>query len=730
MYTLRNCRKLLAMRKLWSELRRRNVVRVGLAYSLVAWLLLQAGDFGLQVIDAPTWILQVLVLLAALGLPAVLIFAWVFEMTPEGLKLESEIDRSQSVTAETGQKLNYVIIGILAVAVLVLGVRQYLGPVQPTAPELAASAGEKRSIAVLPFEDYSEDGDQAYFSKGIAEEILNLLAKTDSLQVAARTSSFAFADSNEDIRQIGEKLQVNTVLEGSIRKAGPTIRITAQLINVEDGYHIWSETYDRNFEDVFKIQDEIAASIMQSLRLHLLGEEQQRQHSERTANLDAYSAYLIGRERLALRTESDIKAARAQFEKAVELDPEFAPARALLAQSWLLSEQRDYGGEDVDRKMVDAIITPQLQRALELAPDLPEAIAIKGLHDLRRFRYEDAKQAFDRAIEINPNYALAYSWRAETASEDQRFLDMLADKEKAYALDPMSIEIASDLALEYASFWRPEDAERVIGRMFELHPEHPSAYRTAIINLLNHGAFGEAMLLLEQALAAHPDNLQFRQISSWILASMGLFDEARESADDEMKFTIAMAMGNFDEAQQLLEEGLAGKDRKDWFGYGSWLYTIYNGEGADQQLRSLVSQELASLEEQGIPWQEQCRPYLIYELRAVEQPGQAERMMDQCRKNVEERFKAQYLCPCSWFNTVLFSILDGRKDEALERADRWLSNGDSDFTLHVDPVFRELSDSPEFPGFLARNAAQIEQQREIYQSGLLASAAATPSSAQ
>jgi len=341
------------MGSFWNELKRRNVVRVAVAYVLVAWVGLQVVDFALEIISAPHWILQISALLAAIGFPAVLVFAWVYEVTPEGVKRETEVDRSKSIAPQTGRKLDRAIIGILVLVVITLCVRLFIMPgVTPSAP-VAENAGGA-SIAVLPFEDYSENKDQEYFSKGIAEEILNLLAKTNSLRVAARTSSFAFASDDTDIRDIGRKLDVATVLEGSVRKAGPTIRITAQLIDVDSGYHLWSETYDRDFTDIFRIQDEIAASIIGSLKEHLLGVDDVAVVSERSANVDAYSAYLIGRERMALRTREDIVAGREQFEVALAIDPDFAPAHVQLAHAWLLLEQDRFGGKDLDRATVDA----------------------------------------------------------------------------------------------------------------------------------------------------------------------------------------------------------------------------------------------------------------------------------------------------------------------------------------------------------------------------------------
>jgi TolB-like protein/Tfp pilus assembly protein PilF len=540
-----------------TELRRRNVVRVGIAYVVVAWLLMQLASALEPALLLPDWVDRVVAVFLLIGFPVVLIFAWAFELTPDGLKLTRDVDRDHSITPVTGKRLEHTIIVLLTLAVVFFLVREVLSPGKESVADSMDTL--PASIAVLPFDDYSEGKDQDYFSKGIAEEILNLLAKTNALRVAARTSSFAFGDSDLDIREIGEKLEVGTVLEGSVRKAGPTIRITAQLIDVENGYHLWSETYDRDFKDIFKIQDEIAAAILASLKVHLLGDESMPEHAaaQRTVDMDAYNAFLIGNERMALRTREDIEAARGKFEEAIRIDPDYAPAHVQLAHAWLLLEQDKYGGKDIDKNDVDAIVAPHLAKALELAPESPEAIAVNGYHHLRRFRYQEAADAFDRAITLNPNYALAYSWRADTAFEQERFLDMLADKEKAYALDPMSLEISADLAFEYRSFWRPKDAERVINRMFDLHPDHPLAYDAAVDNLDAHGRVGEALLMIDKALEANPDNEEFRNWRAWLLMTAGFMDEAEAMDEDDVSFFVRLLDDRLDEAKLIIDKHLA-----------------------------------------------------------------------------------------------------------------------------------------------------------------------------
>jgi len=718
------------MGRFFEELKRRNVFRVGVAYVVASWLLLQVADVVLGNIDnTPPWLFKVILLVVGIGFPLVLIFAWAFELTPEGLKMERDVDRSQSITPQTGKRLERFTIIALSLVVVFFIVREYVIPhehgggeqvvaVEQAAGTPAEQAAEPASIAVLPFEDYSENADQAYFSRGIAEEILNLLAKTHGLRVAARTSSFAFAGGDHDIREIGEKLDVNTVLEGSIRKSGNTIRITAQLINIADGYHLWSETYDRDLDDIFKIQDEIAGNILASLKLQLLGEDEHAEVVERAQNMDAYSDYLIGKERLAGATQADIEAARDKFEQAIDEDPDYAPARVGLAYAWLLLEKESYG--KADKKEVDAVAGPQLEKALELAPDLPEALATRGLYRLQRYRYDEARDDLNRAIHLNPNYALAYLWRSETWYEQKQYVQMLADKEKAYSLDPMSLEISAQLAFDYGSFWRPRDADRIIARMFELHPGHPRAYQALAANLANHGKYAEAALVLEEAIAAHPDNEMFRDWHAWTLFTMGLYDQAEEQGVGVVSAWVMMAQDRLEEARRTLEQGFADDLDQYWIWAGSQYAQVMRKELGLEPLRASVARELAWMEDNGQPWREECHPYLIYDMRLIGHEDGVDKMMDQCRQNTEERLKAGYLCPCTFFNLVTFATLDGRTDEAIARANEWLDNGDSFAWLEGDPILWEWSDRPEYQQILLRNAEQVQRQQQLYLDGVAA----------
>ena len=255
-----------------AELKRRNVFRVAVAYGIVAWLLIEVAHTAFPTLQLPDWAPTLVTVLVIMGFPVALVIAWAFELTPEGIKRETAVDSADSITHQTGRKLDFIIIGVLAVAVVYFAVDKF---VLETEPEPVAEGTEQvpaaepvareRSIAVLPFVNMSSDPEQEYFSDGLSEEILNLLAKIPELKVIGRTSSFAFKGQNQDLRGIGQALGVNTVLEGSVRKSGERVRITAQLIDVSDGAHIWSESYDRTLTDIFAVQDNVAASIIDAL---------------------------------------------------------------------------------------------------------------------------------------------------------------------------------------------------------------------------------------------------------------------------------------------------------------------------------------------------------------------------------------------------------------------------------------------------------------------------------
>ena len=318
------------------ELKRRNVFRVGVAYMIVAWLLLQVADVVLNNIEAPNWVFQTILLLLIIGFPVALIFAWAFALTSEGIKKEKDIDRSESVTHLIGRKLDFTIIGLMAVAILYLVADNY---VLEQAPSVTAEDVADKSIAVLPFVALSSGEDDGYFADGLTEEILNALAQLPALQVTARTSSFFFKGQNIPVPEIAARLDVTYIVEGSVRRDGKQVRITAQLIHASDGFHLWSATYDRTLDDIFAVQEDIAENIAEALGVVLDDNARRVMRSAGIRNVDAFIAYQKGKEAFGKAHEHlvnpiisvQLAIANAYFDQALEAAPGLTIARVMKA---------------------------------------------------------------------------------------------------------------------------------------------------------------------------------------------------------------------------------------------------------------------------------------------------------------------------------------------------------------------------------------------------------------
>ena len=410
---------------IFQELKRRNVFRVGIAYVVTSWLLLQVADVVLNNFELPGWVFRTTLLVLAIGLPVALLLAWAFELTPEGIRKEKEVDRSQSMTVATGRRMDRHIIIALTLALGLFAVDKFvLDPARDR--EIAEAAAEQarneapdtgiaeNSIAVLPFADMSAAGDQQYFSDGIAEEILNALVRVDGLKVASRTSAFAFRGDEKNLRDIADALQVNHILEGSVRRAGNQVRITAQLIDARSDRHLWSETFDRNLDDILAIQDEIANSIVSSMREELgLEITGQAAIASDTNNVDAYDLYLQGRALVIAR--GDISKAVGLLERAVAIDPGFAKAWEVLGAAYYIGPSWGYALGD---KPYARAITAS-ERALELDDSLALPWAVIGsVGQLAgEVDYAMAMEYHQRAMEAGPHNATVHLWAALTLGE-------------------------------------------------------------------------------------------------------------------------------------------------------------------------------------------------------------------------------------------------------------------------------------------------------------------------
>ncbi len=540
---------------LFAELKRRNVFRVGIAYVVLAWLLLQVGDTLAPALHLPEWINSALVFFLLLGFPLAIFFAWAFELTPEGLKLEKDVDRDESITPQTGRKLDRTII-VLLVAALGYFIWQSQAP---SLPEPVETVAGQASIAVLPFQNMSSDAEQEFFSDGLTEELLNLLAKIPELRVTSRTSAFYYKGKDFRLADVGRDLNVGHILEGSVRKSGQKVRITAQLIEVATDAHLWSETWDRDLDDVFAIQDEIAKKVVDEMRVQLLGA---LPHAVPTDG-ETYSLYLQARHTINQRTHESLLRGEDLIDRALAIDPEYAPGWVLKAL--IHSQQGDIGA----RLPRDAapLARAAVDRALDLDPDSGAAHALSGdiMISFER-NYRDAGQAFDKALALGPN-------DVDVLFQASIYFAITGNPEKALNLaletrarDPLFIPAHATLSYIYNMLGRYEDAVAISRERIAISPDAFGSYFYLAIPLVLMGRYEEALAAIKN------ERLDgFRQtmlaIVYWRLGDKEASDAALEalmaqqSGGWDWQVVQARAVrGEVDEAFDALEAAYTNRD--------------------------------------------------------------------------------------------------------------------------------------------------------------------------
>ncbi len=575
---------------LYEELKRRNVVRVGIAYVVIGWFLAQVAEFAFENFGAPDWVLKSVVVVLLLGLPLALFFAWVYEITPEGVKKESEIDRSTSVAGEKGQMLNVVIAMSLVLAVGLLLTDRFTGgpdEVQLAAADTAVSTQDvTNSIAVLPFVNMSSDEEQEFFSDGITEEILNSLASIKELKVAGRTSSFAFKGQNDDLRRIGDALGVNHILEGSVRKSGEQVRITAQLVQVDDGFHVWSETYDRKLVDIFAIQDEIANEILRQLKTRLLGDAAKPAEARRTDPV-VYALYLKAKQRIYTRIGSEIETAVEELDQAIQLDTQYAPAYAQRGIATLLLSEEQYG--DLPNLEANRRGKRFIDNALKLDPNHADAWSALGLYYGKdTATLEDSIDALAKALELNPNSIDASNWLQISLSQIGDLTGALEILEEMTNRDPLYRPAFTNAMQKFNSAGQPEKAEALLERMTAFDPDNPDIVLARATHYMFSGRAGESLSLMEK----RRDMGEMSGIANIYLSAglnrTGQFERATEEGSPFRKVLPLYNVGRKDEAYELAYR-FAGE------GSPGDLFTLFIREGRDRDLTDFLEERWPSV---------------------------------------------------------------------------------------------------------------------------------------
>ena len=478
----------------FSELKRRNVYKVAVAYLVASWALAQGLSQLLPIFDIPIWVVRLVVLLLIIGFPVAIVLSWAFEITPEGIKRAEEVDLNKSITKKTGRKLVAftVVVAMVAVALFVFQLVR-----SKRKPDSSVATISNKSIAVLPFDNLSGDPQNAYFSEGVQDEILTRLAKIGALKVISRTSTQRFKSAPNDLRQIAQQLGVANILEGSVQKANDQVRVNVQLINALSDAHLWADTYDRKLTDIFAVETEIAKAIADALQAKLTGSEQHVIAARPTENAEAHQLYLKGRFFWNKRTGKDLRKSIDYFQQAIAADPVYALAYAGVADAYVFLPGYTAGApRDYYPKAKAAA-----KKALELDDTLAEAHTTLALaiwyYD---FDFSQANREFQRAIELNPNYAIAHQqYGNNTLSALGRFDDAIAEGKRAVELDPLSLVINADLGVNYYYARRYDEATAQLRKTLELDPGYYFAYLNLGQALETKGARDAAIVQYRKA---------------------------------------------------------------------------------------------------------------------------------------------------------------------------------------------------------------------------------------
>ncbi len=544
---------------LWQELRRRRVVRVALFYGAFAWVFLQIADIVLEAFEADA-ALKYFIAAVVAGFPLTLVLSWMFNITPGGI--------------------------------------------ERTAPVARPNDGE-RSIAVLPFTNFSDDPGNEYFSDGLSEEIRNQLAKVPGVRVAARTSSFAFKGRNEDVREIGRRLDVGLILEGGVRKHENTVRISVQLVDTGNGYQMWADTFERRLEDIFAVQTEISNSILEAVHGRVLDRGPATQPTE---DFEAYNLYLLGRHHFHKRTEAALERAITYFEQAIARDPGFALAYSGLADSYSLLTIGYYGNLCPEESIARAL--PAAERALELAPASAEANASIGLIQRNQKDLEGAAASLSRAVALDPNYSMAHVWSGLILNAQGRYTEAAEKNADAFRRDPLSPIINTNAGYDAARFGSHKDAETRFRNAMELDPSFAVPYSGLARLKASRGALDEAFVWSNRAVERAPTRAFYLarkgflrlqlgdsvRAEEWILAAHRqapdnrFISDARLAViiaanDTERLHSVAAGSGSFSSDQQAQAAWLLGDEdaaltcySEHCPDYGSFLRDVVNDD--------------------------------------------------------------------------------------------------------------------------------------------------------
>jgi TolB-like protein/Tfp pilus assembly protein PilF len=594
----------------FQELKRRNVFRVTAAYVVIGWLLLQVGDVVFEALELEASANRLLMALVLLGLIPTVLFAWAFEMTPEGIKRDRDVVRDENQEQRTAKKLDYVTLGVLIV-VGVMSLWQHwsddppaeagLVSHEPAAESVAFIANsdiDEKSLAVLPFTNVANTTDNEPFTVGIHDDLITSLSKISALKVISRTSVLNYHSTEMPIRDIATRLGVAHIVEGGVQRVGNQVRLNVKLVAAQSEEPLWAETYNRELtaSNIFQIQTEVSQEIARALEAQLTDAEVVSLGKQQTDNLDAYNAYLAGRQRQLTRNSQSLYQALSLFRKATELDPDYALAYVGQADTWSLLH--DYS--DVSEADMLAQAEPLIERALQLDPTLAEAHTSQANMLAEKDDLEGAKNAFELALDLNPNYPRTYHWYGNLLSRLDLKQQALEMYRRGVQLDPISPVIQSNIASILSDQGKHEEALAQYDRIIELVPDYPGATSGKAMVYANQGELDQAIKWLRVAINKDPGNVSRKAELAGLYVDLGLTEQASETLDEirlqspgfekliYVQAALDMYEGHYQQAAERFSRALQQHpDNKNYLGNLSF-YQMLLGQ-YDQAIENYLS---------------------------------------------------------------------------------------------------------------------------------------------
>lgn len=732
------------MGKFKEKLKNRQVYKVATIYALSVWPLIQIADLAIPSLGLPDSILTLLLQIAIAGFPVSLLFAWFFNFTDDGIvRASSDSDDAQN-KPQANVMTTLVVTGTLTIVLLItLGSQMWLDEdsgvsrlanettIQP-ADTLQANqqliTDGKESIAILPFIAFSSDPQDEFFADGMVEELLNLLAKIPDLRVAARTSSFAYKGiNNKSISQIGGELGVNTILEGSIRRNDTSnkIRVTAQLVKVSTGEHLWSQTYDREYRDIFQIQDEIARSVVEKMQITLLGGAPTQEFIAQTNNVDAMVAFGKGQKEMEHRTAESLNQALEHFQQAISLDKHYARAYAAMADTYNLLRLYGHMGDDHAKEMA----SNSIDMALSLDDELAEAYAAKGLL-LRESDESQAEASLQKAIALNPNYPSAYMWYGTLLRQKGDLRGAHRMKAKAFELDPKSPVASYLLAMSHYRQGDQDRAMELFSHIIANDPYYPGAYNLVGDILLSRGRLDESVQMYKRALDV--DALNANAVQGMLLAhtDLGFFDKTEQwfeyakrhdemlktNTQNMMRFRYHMARGERDQAIDYLDTVNPAQTSNPLYAYqinGTKAYMrgeyakVIEAFEAISQLETLSKERFYQLDGG------RTAAYLAFAYAQMEMPNQLNELLAGLDQYLESEKETRLNSASYYYTLAMVSAVKQNTTETFHYLQGAIDVGwVQTWQVENDPIFAGLRNDIQYTLMIGGVERKVTQMRE------------------